>query len=167
MKILHIKLVFRAVFATYLLMLLWLVLFKFSYDIFAVLSDFQTRSLSLIPFADSRENMREMVDNLIVFVPFGLLLNANFKQISLWQKLAYIFFFSFAVEAFQFIFAIGITDITDVIMNTYGGFLGLALYDLANKYVDSKKLDRWITIVCAISLVVFLLLRVFVFKVKY
>jgi glycopeptide antibiotics resistance protein len=111
--------------------------------------------------------MREMVDNLIVFVPFGLLLNANFKQISLWQKLAYIFFFSFAVEAFQFIFAIGITDITDVIMNTYGGFLGLALYDLANKYVDSKKLDRWITIVCAISLVVFLLLRVFVFKVKY
>jgi glycopeptide antibiotics resistance protein len=39
------------------------------------LVDYQTRSLTLIPFADfSRNSLREMIFQFAVFVPFGLLL---------------------------------------------------------------------------------------------
>ena len=36
------------------------------------------------------------------------------------------FAFSLAVEIIQFALAIGVTDITDIITNTLGGFIGLA-----------------------------------------
>jgi glycopeptide antibiotics resistance protein len=158
----------KKVLALYLLILLWLVLFKLSYDLQSIALNYQTRSLSLVPFAGySPGNLREMIDNVIVFVPFGLLLSANFKRVTFWQKLATVFTFSLAVEIIQFILAIGITDTTDVVLNTMGGFVGLALYDLSKSQVDSEKRDRFITVTVAALLIVLLLLRVFVFRVKY
>lgn len=158
----------KTVLALYLLALLWLVLFKFSFDLSGVLLDHQTRSLNLIPFADySQGNLQEMVNNFLVFIPFGLLLGVVLKQFSLWRKLAFIFIFSFSAEILQFVFAIGRTDITDVIANAFGGFVGLMLYSLGNKYIDSKKLDWFIVVTSAIFLVVFILLRFFVLRVRY
>ena len=64
----------RTVFTFYILALLWLVLFKFSYDFAAVLG-MQIHTVNLVPFADySRANVREMLYNFAVFIPFGLLL---------------------------------------------------------------------------------------------
>ncbi|WP_275351543.1 VanZ family protein, partial [Enterococcus faecium] len=70
-------------------------------------------------------NFREMIDNVIIFIPFGLLLNVNFKEIGFLPKFAFVLVLSLTFEIIQFIFAIGATDITDVITNTVGGFLGL------------------------------------------
>jgi glycopeptide antibiotics resistance protein len=151
--------------ALYLLILVWLVLFKVSFDFSSVLLGHQMRSLSLIPFADSLRG--ETISNFVVFIPLGLLLSVNLKRVTVLRKLAYIFILSVAVEVIQFILAIGVTDITDVITNTFGGFVGLLLYNLFNKYVDSKKLDRFIVIACMILLVVFMLLRLLVFRVRY
>jgi glycopeptide antibiotics resistance protein len=162
-----VKLVSKTVLAFYLLILLWLVLFKFSFDISAVL-DHQMRSLNLIPFAGSSlDNLREKIDNLVVFIPFGLLLSVNLKRINLWRKLTFVFIFSLAVETLQFVLAIGVADITDVITNTLGGLLGLMLYDVGNKYVDTEKRDRFIVAAGTILLATLLLLRFFVFKVRY
>lgn len=142
--------------ALYSLILAWLILFKFAPDLSAALN--QARSFNLVPFADfAPGNFRDVIYNFAIFVPFGLLLGVNFKQISFWQKLAVVFSFSFAAEAIQYIFAIGATDITDVITNTLGGFIGLALYELAKKYVDSKKLDQFIIVVGAFLVVLFIL----------
>jgi glycopeptide antibiotics resistance protein len=158
----------KTVLAVYLLTLLWLVLFKFSYDLSGVLLGHQARSLSLIPFAAySQGNLREMVDNLVVFIPFGLLLGVVFKQTSFLRKLASIFIFSVAAEILQYIFAIGNTDTTDIIANTLGGLIGLALYSLGNKYIDAKKLDGFIVVAGAILLTTLILLRVFALKVRY
>ncbi len=122
----------------------------------------------MIPFAEySQANVREMIDNLIIFVPFGLLLSINFKRTKLWEKLAYIGFFSLSVEALQFLLAIGVTDITDIIMNTLGGFVGLILYDVNKKYINNEKLDRFIVIVGIILLIALILLRTLVLRVKY
>ena len=115
----------------------------------------------------SQSNLREMLDNLIVFIPFGLLLSVNFKRITVWQKLTYVFIFSVAVEMIQFILSIGVADITDVIMNTLGGFFGLMIYSLGNTFIKNEKLDWIIVVVNTILLVLFLLLRFLVFKVKY
>jgi len=108
-----------------------------------------------------------MIDNFMIFIPFGLLLGVNMKKMTFWRKLAIIFISSFAVETLQFIFAIGITDITDIITNTLGGLVGLLIYDLCKKYVNNKRLDQFITILGAVLIVLLLLLRFFVFRVKY
>jgi len=159
----------KSVLVLYLLFLLWLILFKTSLNFSAVLMDYQSRSLNLIPFAGiSRGTVREMIDNVIVFIPLGLLLSINFKQrANLWQKLAFVALFSLAAEIAQFVLAIGTTDITDVITNTLGGFVGLAAYSLISKYADSEKLDRLIAIVGIGLLVAFMLLRFLVLRVRY
>lgn len=155
----------RTLLVIYLLVLAWLVLFKFSYDFISVLLDFHSRSLNLIPFAGGIS--REMIDNFVVFIPFGLLLGINLKQTDLWRKLAYISIFSVAAEAIQFLFAIGRTDITDVIMNTLGGLIGLVLYDLAKKHIDNKKLDLTIIVTGALLLTLLVFWRVFFLRVRY
>jgi glycopeptide antibiotics resistance protein len=150
----------------YLLILLWLVLFKFSLNVSSVF-DYQMRSLNLIPFADSsRDDLREMIYNCVVFIPFGLLLSVNLKRATFWRRLAFVCIFSLAAEMIQFVFAIGITDITDVITNTFGGFLGLILYDVSNRYVDNEKLDRFIVVAGTILLIVFILLLGILFSMN-
>ncbi len=133
----------KTLLAVYLLILLWLVLFKLSFSISAAIHQ-QAKSFHPIPFAGaSRSDVREMILNVVVFSPFGVLLSVNLKRATFWRKLALVFVFSLAVETIQFILAIGITDATDVITNTLGGFLGLALYDAAKKHIDDEKLDRF------------------------
>lgn len=155
----------RILFAAYLLMLLWLVLFKFSYNLFAVIRDFQTRSLNLIPFAYSRNS--EMIANLVAFIPFGVMLGVNFKQVAFGYQIAVIFAFSVAVEIIQYCLAIGATDITDIIMNTLGGFLGLAGYVVVSKQTNDRFLDRCILVAGTLILLTILYLRSFVFIVRY
>jgi glycopeptide antibiotics resistance protein len=142
------------------------VLLKLSIDVPAVL-DHHMRSLNLIPFAGSSQSHSEMITNFVVFIPLGLLLSVNLKRTNFWRKLAFIFSFSLAAEVVQYVLAIGITDITDVITNTFGGFFGLVLYSLSNKYLDNEKLDRFIVVVGTILFVVLMLLRFFVFRVRY
>jgi glycopeptide antibiotics resistance protein len=142
----------------YLLSLIWLVLLKFSFDLSSVL-DSQTRSLNLVPFADiSHDNLREAIYNFIVFVPLGLLLSVNLKRANFWRKLAFVFILSLTAEMIQLIFAIGATDITDVITNTSGGFLGLILYEFCSRYVHNEKLDRFIAVGGTILLAIVILL---------
>jgi glycopeptide antibiotics resistance protein len=78
-----------------------------------------------------------------------------------------IFAFSFAVELIQYAIAIGVADITDLIMNTLGGFIGLAAYAAARGGTNNKRLDRGILLVGALILLTILYLRIFVFIVKY
>jgi glycopeptide antibiotics resistance protein len=149
--------------ALYFVILLWLVLFKLRVNISSVFN-YHHRSLNLIPFAapakvNGEIGYGEMIYNCIFFIPFGLLLGVNFKKIRFLQKLSFIMVFSVTVEIIQFIFAIGATDITDVITNTLGGLIGLALYALCNKYINSEKLDRVINIIGAVLFVLFILAR--------
>jgi hypothetical protein len=58
-------------------------------------------------------------------------------------------------------------------MNTLGGLVGLALYDVTRKrkYLKSDKLDLmidiFVTVLIAALLAIFLWFRLFVLKVKY
>jgi glycopeptide antibiotics resistance protein len=108
-----------------------------------------------------------MIENFIVFVPFGLLISISFKRIVLWQKLVFIFFFSLAIETIQFLLAIGISDITDLLMNTLGGLAGLLLYKATEKHIDSTKMNYFINITSLLLIILILVFRIFVLKVKY
>ena len=112
----------------YLFFLLWLILFKLSFNLPQFLT-YSYSNVNLVPFSTfSFENttvLRETTYNLIVFFPFGVLLNVNFKRLSFSKKLGIIFLVSFLAELIQFLFGIGVADITDVITNTTGGLIGL------------------------------------------
>jgi len=152
------KIFSRGLLAFYLVILIWIVLGKASFNISSVL-EFQNRSINLIPFAAPIPpytlNLRETIYNCVFFIPFGLLLSVNFKNISFWRKLAFILVLSLIFEIIQYIFAIGTSDITDLITNTLGGFLGLKLYDLGSKYLNNEKLDRVIIAVSILLLILF------------
>ncbi|MGG4038653.1 glycopeptide resistance protein VanZ-A [Heyndrickxia ginsengihumi] len=152
------KILSRGLLVLYLVILIWLVLFKLQYNILSVFH-YHHRSLNLIPFAGPsiiNGSFGEIRDNVIIFIPLGLLLNVNFKKVGFLLKFAFILVLSIIIELFQFISAIGATDITDVITNTVGGFLGLELYVLSSKYVNNKILDRVIIFVGILLLVLLL-----------
>ncbi|HBL6340815.1 TPA: VanZ family protein [Enterococcus faecium] len=129
----------------YLFLLLWLILFKLSFNLPQFLT-YSYSNVNLVPFSTfSFENttvLRETTYNLIVFFPFGVLLNVNFKRLSFSKKLGIIFLVSFLAELIQFLFGIGVADITDLITNTTGGLIGLWAYQLLNKHLSTNKLDR-------------------------
>ncbi|MDQ7096710.1 glycopeptide resistance protein VanZ-A [Desulfosporosinus sp. PR] len=165
------KILSRGLLALYLVILIWLVLFKLQYNILSVFN-YHHRSLNLNPFAfplnlNGRINFGEMIDNVIIFIPFGLLLHVNFKNVGLLSKFSLILVFSLTCELTQFIFAIGATDIIDVITNTLGGFLGLELYSLSNKYLNNKKLDKVIISVGTLLLVLLLYYRIHILRLRY
>jgi glycopeptide antibiotics resistance protein len=160
----------KTLLAVYLLVLLWLVLFKFSTHPGSVIANYQTRVINLIPFAGKgglKDNPLESIYNVVAFIPLGVLLSVNFNKTFFRRKLLFILLLSTSVEITQYVLAIGRTDITDIITNTLGGCLGLALYDLGQKYVDKEKLNRFIVVAATILIVLFLLLRFLVFKVRY
>lgn len=122
------KTISKVVFAVYLFLLCWLVLFKFSVHI-SELS--RIRNINLVPFGQSMVvngslSIKEIVYNALVFVPLGV-----YMELFLWKK-PFVFklgagaLLSVLFEAIQFVFAIGASDITDVIANTLGCLLGIA-----------------------------------------
>jgi glycopeptide antibiotics resistance protein len=159
---------FRAVLVSYTLVLLWLLLFKFSYDPLGVVLHYHERGLNLVPFAGYAQGaLKDAVPNAIVFIPLGLLLSVTMKQVGFWRKLMYMCCLSISVEAVQYIAAIGRTDITDVMTNTLGGCIGLVLYKIGRKCLGSDASDWLVSGVIAFLLVVLLVLRTLVFRVRY
>ena len=141
----------RILFAVYLVILAWLVLFKFSIHIAAVLH-YGRRSLNVVPFSDASGSAGQSVENVLVFVPFGVLLGVNCKRMGFWSKVLIVLGASIAAETLQYIFAIGATDITDVITNTVGGLTGIIGYDLISRYVDQERLDKFVVVAGSVAL---------------
>lgn len=132
-------------------------MFKFSVHIASVLH-YDSRSVNLVPFSSSSGSSTEIVANVVVFIPFGLLLALNCKRLDLWRSLRVVLAVSLMAEIVQYIFAIGASDITDVVTNTVGGFIGLTAYGLGTRVIDQDRLDRFIVTVGSALLMLFLLL---------
>ena len=126
------------VFFIYLAFLAWLVLFKFATNISDVP---HIHAINLIPFYYDREtsiHLKEVLYNIIVFVPLGVYLQILLEKKKLTFKFLTVLLASFLFEIVQFIFAIGASDVTDLITNTFGGALGILLCILMNKLFARK-----------------------------
>lgn len=91
--------------------------------------------------------MREVLFNIIVFVPLGVyvqIFKEDWKSVA---KYTVILLTSFLFEAVQYIFAIGASDITDIIGNTSGGIVGILFCGMMKKTVPK----RYITIINALG----------------
>lgn len=144
----------------YIMALVWIILFKFQFS-FGQLDHF--RSINLIPFAGSvivngKVDFSEIIQNGLAFVPFGILISSLWKEKTVIMRIAPIFGVSLIFEILQFIFAVGASDITDLIMNTLGGMIGVGIYFLFFKIFKSK-CDKFVNIIslgCAVFLFLFL-----------
>lgn len=130
----------RGLFITYICILIWILLFKMSFSFNEI---DHNRSINLIPFYGSvvvngKVYINEIINNILVFVPVGIYICMLKQNWSIIQKSLVAFILSFGIESLQFIFAIGATDITDIIGNTLGGVMGIGIFYLFAKIFKSK-----------------------------
>ena len=126
------------VFGIYFLLLVWLVLFKFATSLAEIPS---IRSINLIPFYYDREtttHLKEILYNILVFVPLGVYVQIFRGKWKGAAKCITVLGISFLFEAVQYVFAIGASDITDIIGNTLGGSIGIVLCAVMGKILPRK-----------------------------
>lgn len=117
------------IFVVYLALLIWLILFKFQTNLSMLTNH---RNVNLIPYSESmmvngKIELREIVYNILVFVPFGVYLHVLKPYWSLSKKVLLCIGYSLLFEVLQYLFAIGASDITDLINNTVGAILGIGI----------------------------------------
>lgn len=154
----------------YLIVLTWIILFKMQFSI-EKLDHLQ--SINLIPFygsviVNNRIRFSEIYDNVLVFIPFGLYISMLKGSWPFLKKIVPIAAVSLCYEVLQFIFAIGASDITDIIDNTLGGIIGIAIYFVIRKIFKTDfKTNKILNIIALIGTICVALLLLFLVIVNY
>lgn len=142
-------------FLLYLVLLIWIILFKLQFSITAL---DRAREINLIPFYYKEEisfHATEVLENVLIFVPFGIYLCLVFQRSRLRSKLLFIAGMSMLLEVFQYVLAVGRSDITDLITNISGGLIGIFLYNtVVRLFHNQRRIDQIIIISATIVTVV-------------
>ena len=90
-------------------------------------------SMNLVPFIDVTAGrgdfIRQIVLNVIMTIPFGFLFPLVKKNSNLLKTILYTFLLSLTIEMLQpLINGFRSSDITDLITNVFGGFIGYIIY---------------------------------------
>ncbi|MDQ0375076.1 VanZ family protein [Cellulomonas humilata] len=135
-----------ALFVVYLLLLTWAVLWKLELP---WAGEAGWRIVKLVPFVATSgagaSTPFDVLANLALFVPLGLYLGLLVPSWRSWKVACAAAAASLGLEVAQYVLAVGSSDLTDVVVNTAGALLGLALVGRA----DCAVLTR----VCAIGTV--------------
>ncbi|THE14624.1 teicoplanin resistance protein VanZ [Enterococcus hirae] len=149
---------FSLLFLVYLLLLSGVILFKLPFYTASFYSG--SRVINLIPFQGAFVGFnvvgsiwREIIYNILLFIPFGIYLSLWHPKWSFWKKLMTIFLLSLFFETIQFIFTLGISDITDLINNTFGGLIGMIFYQTMDKLFK----ERANTVIISVATIVTIL----------
>jgi len=157
-----------AVFALYLVFLFKLLLFSREPG--------SESSLNLVPFGsvveyyfgDSSATRRfafaNVIGNVIAFVPVGAYLAVLRSRSRIWVDLLIVVAVSVSVEIIQGAFALGASDIDDVILNTLGGLLGILFVKLLGAIL--RKHARVRTAMAVLSLVALPILCYYLFVIR-
>ncbi|MFL8709297.1 VanZ family protein [Clostridioides sp. GD02377] len=152
----------KGLFIVYIIILTWIILFKMQFDI-SSLEAMNLRSINLVPFAGSlivnnRVDISEIILNVVVFAPFGIYLCMLKGEWGFIKKVVPIFLASLVFETLQYIFAIGASDITDLIGNTLGGIIGIAVFVLLSKIFKGKaiKIINILALIVTVVVILFL-----------
>jgi len=105
--------------------------------------------------------LREIADNIMLFIPFGIYISVLKSEWSLLKRVLSAAGLSLAFEVAQFIFALGRTDVTDLLGNTLGGVIGIGVYALALRILKERtfkavNIIALILTVCVVSRFIYL-----------
>lgn len=83
----------------------------------------------------------QVIINIIMFIPFGILLPILMKKPNIFKVTLCAFLFTLTIEVLQpLLNSWRISDITDVITNTIGGIVGYFIYKIiVKKFLQSRK----------------------------
>ncbi len=149
-------------FGIYLIILIWIILFKMQTDL-----EFlpYIRSVNLVPFGQSviingKIDLDEIINNCLIFIPVGIYVEMLARNRKFYQKIIPIFLITLFLEISQFILHIGATDITDIIMNTLGGMIGILSISILYKFFKNReKVNQILSVlalICTVMVVAFL-----------
>lgn len=133
----------RLIFVLNAIFLVWAILWKCGIPF---VGDGTERIINLIPFRGN--TAWEMQFNLLLFIPFGFLLSAVMKKRVPLQFLMVVSASVF-LEIAQYILAVGRSDLTDILLNTLGGALGIGAYSLLAR-LAGKHLRAAVMVVCTL-----------------
>ncbi|MDO7787600.1 VanZ family protein [Desulforamulus aquiferis] len=127
-------------FLVYILVLTGIILFKLPF--YSELSD-GVRVINLMPFQGSFDEngvivLREIIYNILLFIPLGIYIRMLKSEWPFMKKALTVIGLSLSFEVIQFIFAMGITDVTDILDNTLGGIIGIGIGDILFKIFKSS-----------------------------
>ena len=126
----------------YLVLLVWLIVFKLHLNLPLSLAHSYRPPANLIPFGagleDPRLAVQEILLNILAFVPLGLCLSALQRPRRVWARVLCGAVLSILFEAIQYAFNIGSADITDVITNTIGTLCGVLLFSGLRALIKDK-----------------------------
>ena len=166
-----INFLFLISFIFYIIFLLWNILFKYvaPLDLFSSERVFY-RGINLIPFNDIMEgnyNQLDVIGNIILFVPLGIYVSMFFKKVKIYKNIGVIALISLFFEVSQYIFAIGASDLTDIITNTFGGIIGLGIYWMIKSVLTEEDRIKSFVSICSTLVMIpvaFLLIMLFVYN---
>ena len=144
----------------YLIALVWIILFKLG---FSTADLPHIRNINLVSFAESlivngRLDVSEIIKNGVAFIPYGVFVHILWEQKSFVTQYIPILATSLLLEVLQFVFAIGASDITDIIMNSLGGMVGILIAVCLQKIAKIN----WISIINIISFIGAVLMTVLI-----
>ena len=155
-----LKIMLKISLIVYVLLLTWIIVFKFRLK----LADLKyIRSINIIPFKSNGmvNGIRETFINLVLFIPFGMYLEYLFKNKRI-SNIATIILTSLCYEVLQYILHIGVSDITDIIMNTLGGVIGMIFVyiylTVSTKILKKQSFQRLLEILLIIIPVLIILM---------
>lgn len=126
-------------FFLYVVFLCWAVLFKCSIPSITNMIHYRVVNWRLFYPASEYHSpivIFEQFCNFMVFIPFGFYLEYRNRKFG--KNALYAFLLSFLFETLQYVFAIGISDATDVLMNTLGAVAGQVIMTFLLKVSEEK-----------------------------
>ncbi|MDR2505777.1 MAG: VanZ family protein [Oscillospiraceae bacterium] len=155
--------------AIYLLLLTAVIIFKLPFYS-AELSD-GVRVYNLVPYLGSFNDnggllLREITYNILLFVPLGIYICKMKPNLAFARKLLPIIGLSLLFETVQYIFAIGVADVTDLVDNTLGGIIGIGAYAVINKFLKERT-GKALNIIAAIATTYVALRFAYLFRLSH
>lgn len=154
-------------FCIYILLLIWIVLFKCNIYLSITNGYFEFKTLTLkerfdyylIPFIDYFNNdstqtfikFKDGILNVFVFIPLGLYLSFFIKKNKFIKVIIYTFLISLLFEIIQLFSLLGSFQTEDLILNTFSGLLGYIIYKIIYKEKNIKVLNI-LSLICIIIL---------------
>ena len=154
-------------FCIYILLLIWIVLFKCNIYLSITNGYFEFKTLTLkerfdyylIPFIDYFNNdstqtfikFKDGILNVFVFIPLGLYLSFFIKNNKFIKVIFYTFLISLLFEIIQLFSLLGSFQTEDLILNLFSGLLGYIIYKIIYKEKNIKVLNI-LSLICIIIL---------------
>jgi glycopeptide antibiotics resistance protein len=83
-----------------------------------------------------------VVGNILIFVPLGVYVSWLPQRAAAWLAMLLVALVSVSVEIIQGVFAVGASDIDDVILNCVGGIMGILIFRLLSAFLREQSLVR-------------------------